>query len=110
MKSILTLALAILVLNTQAQIQIGAKGGLNISNIVGDDLEFKSKAGLHFGGLVNLPLTTRFSLQPEVQYSVQGANWESDGKSVLNYLSIPVLVQYKTPLGIYAETGPHIAF
>ena len=112
MKKVALLVLVVLSLGAQAQIEIGAKGGLNISNIVGKDAAYKSRTGVHIGGFAGIPLTKQLSLQPELVYSSQGGKWDGkdDGKTILNYLQIPVLLKYTTRVGLFAETGPHIGF
>lgn len=112
MKKVALLILVVLSFRAQAQIEIGAKGGINITDIVGKDVDYKSKTGIHVGGFAGIPLTKQFILQPELVYSSQGAKWSKGegGKTILNYLQIPVLVKYTTRIGLFAETGPHIGF
>jgi hypothetical protein len=94
---------------SQAQFTVGAKGGLNFSSIVGKDVDgYKMKVGFHLGGYAQIPLKGKFSAQPELYYSNQGAKWGDDGKTVLNYLQIPVLAKYKDASGFFAETGPQL--
>lgn len=114
MKRVSLLALAVCLFTiSQAQIRIGARAGLNLSNIVGTETEgWKSKAGIFIGGLVEVPVVDRFSVQPELYYSMEGAKWEDEdgGKTSLNYIKIPVLAKYTFANGIYGETGPQIGF
>ena len=63
--------------------------------------------------LAGIPLAGAFSLQPEVNYSAQGAKATESGESFTltqNYLNVPVLVKYKHQSGLFAETGPQIGF
>lgn len=112
MKKVLFIVLSVASLSVQAQIELGAKGGLNITDIVGKDVDYKSKTGIHVGGFARIPLMNRLSLQPELVYSSQGGKWydKGDEKTVLNYLQIPVLLKYTTPFKVFAETGPQIGF
>lgn len=110
--SLLVLAM-ILFAVSNAQIRFGARGGLNISNIVGKSIEgWKSKAGIFIGGFAEIPVLSRFSVQPELNYSQEGGKWndEDGGKTNLGYIKIPVLAKYTTPSGFYGETGPQIGF
>ncbi len=113
MKKLLFVA-AILVAGVavQAQVKFGVKAGGNISMWSGDDAEeSKSKFGFHVGALANIPVSSMFSVQPEVQFSVEGAKYEAGSMDVnynLNYINVPVLLQYNNPSGFYAETGPQI--
>ena len=110
MKKVFLLALAMsLVIVSQAQIGFGARGGLNISKVVGAD-GFKSKAGIFIGGLVEIPVVQKFSVQPELYYSMEGGKWDDEdgGKTSLGYIKLPVLAKYTFANGIYGETGPQI--
>lgn len=108
-KAIILLAVSFTVVISHAQVKFGVKGGLNIATIVGKYVEgYTSKVGIHLGGLANLPLTSKLSAQGEVYYSMQGANWDGEGKSSLNYLQIPVMVKYNFTPQIFAEAGPQI--
>jgi hypothetical protein len=100
--------------NAQSTIKFGAKAGGNLSTFSGDDIDdAKSKFGFHVGGIVNIPVSSMFSVNPEVLFSVEGAKQENDPDDInynLGFLNIPVLLQYNNPVGFYAETGPQIGF
>ncbi len=118
LKNIFFLAtLLISVLFAQAQISVGAKGGLNVSNLSGiDDIEgVKSNAlvGFHIGGFVTFNLGRNFAIQPELLYSTQGAKLETatDEENLeLNYFNIPIMVKFLTNSGFYLEAGPQFGF
>lgn len=117
-------------LGAQAQIQFGVKAGLNASElntssnqeatISGTTQKLKNFpiSGLNAGIFVHIPVWKKWSFQPELVYSNQGA----EGKPIrnyvvsasetykLNYLNLPLLVQYKLPLGFFAQTGPQIGY
>lgn len=100
---------------TQAQISVGAKGGLNVSNLSGiNDIQgFKSKAlvGFHAGGYVTFNLGRNFAIQPELVYSTQGAKIENATEDLkLNYFNIPIMVKLLTNKGFYVEAGPQFGF
>lgn len=103
-----------IVISTQAQLKIGAKAGLNLANIVGDDApdEAKTKLGFNIGGFVEVPVAENFTVKPELVFSLQGAKSDDndDSKLNLNYLNIPVLGKYTTSSGFYGETGPQLGF
>jgi len=97
-------------------LKFGVKAGLNLTNAVGDDAEdVDMKAGLYFGGFMNVSLNDRLSFQPELLYSRQGwkVNEDSDETTVkLSYLNIPMLL--KMSLGgsnkIHVYAGPQLGF
>jgi hypothetical protein len=111
------LSLAVLVLFSAAKsqdVKFGVKAGLNIANITGSDASgAKAIASFHVGGLVNIPVSGGFSVQPELVYSGQGAKEDQDGSTStvhLNYLNIPVMAKYTFTGGFFAETGPQLGF
>lgn len=117
-KLLFVFAAVAIVAAAQAQegsIKFGVKAGGNIAMWGGDDVDddFKSKFGFHAGGLVNIPVSDMFSVQPELLFSAEGAKFD-DGTDETNinfgYLNIPVLLQYNNPSGFYAETGPQLGF
>jgi len=110
--SLFVLAMSAIAIS-QAQIRFGGRAGLNISNIVGKDTEgWKSKAGIFIGGFAEIPVLQKFSVQPELYYSMEGAKWDGEGggKTSLGYIKLPVLAKYTLSSGLYGETGPQIGF
>jgi hypothetical protein len=100
-----------------AQISVGAKGGLNVSNLNGiNDMEgFEAKAlvGFHLGGYVTFNLGRNFAIQPELVYSSQGAKVDVATESEnlkMNFVNIPVMVRFLTNNGFFVEAGPQIGF
>jgi hypothetical protein len=102
----------LLAVSSFAQVDFGLKGGVNFSSFTGADASGSSTlTGFYVGGLVNFPISTMFSVQPEAFFSQEGAKETgSDNKLSLSYVNIPVLLQYNSsrPSGFYAETGPQL--
>jgi hypothetical protein len=112
---LLTISMLLVCCCTEAQISAGLKAGLNLSALKGSDYntpEQKTLMGIAIGGLVNYAINEKLSVQPELLYSQEGAQWkgEYEQKNLLNYLNIPLLVQYDNPSGFYGHTGPQIGF
>ncbi|HET9431747.1 MAG TPA: porin family protein [Chitinophagaceae bacterium] len=92
-----------------AQFHIGAKAGANVIKIDGQSFKDEFRYGYHLGGFAEIGLGGKLGIQPEVlfnQYSttvdsnynklyenVFNPNYQRDVK--LNYLSIPILLNYK---------------
>jgi len=105
-------------------VNVGIKGGVSIPNLSGsgDNVvtkNYKSRTAITFGAFVELGLSDKFSIQPELNYSQQGGvrkgvqpitrpipglpplppgqylfgDFKNTAK--LNYLEIPVLLKYK---------------
>ena len=106
-----------------AQIHIGVKAGLNISDIVVDEpnedpTNFDTKTGFVVGAYLNYQFNKLFAVQPEVYYSTKGAELKDEYNDLtlsLSYIEIPLLIQFTVPLqsssvkpNIFA--GPAIGF
>jgi hypothetical protein len=92
-----------------AQFHIGMKGGANIIKINGESFKDKFSYGYHLGGFAEIGLGGKLGIQPEVLFNQYTTTVDSNFKSIyqsvfnnafqgnvkLNYLSIPILVNYK---------------
>ena len=93
--------------------KIGLKAGLNVSTLTDENDELGSKLGFHAGLLSHIHLAPQWALQPEIMYSSQGAKYTiTDGEHELglNYINIPVQVQYMFNNGFRLQTGPQVGF
>ena len=109
------LAIALLLLASQAHAQFGIKGGVNqavLSGRVGEDATYKTY--FHAGIFYELKLIGPLSIQPEALYSLQGSQLKgnttiTDYKTQLNYIQVPILL--KATLGpVYVEAGPQFGY
>jgi hypothetical protein len=104
----------------QEFVYFGAKGGVNFSTFSGDgfsdfDADTKSRTAYHLGLLAEIPVSERFSIQPEVLYSAQGYDIQEieDGQDVefqLDYVTVPVLAKFYVVQGLSLEAGPQLGF
>lgn len=98
-----------------AQARIGLKAGASLTTFGGADADVLFKTANKFGfngGLVaNLPLGDVLSVQPEVLFSMKGAQADANSKVKynLNYIDIPVMLQYNAD-GLFFEAGPQLGF
>lgn len=96
----------------------GAKLGLSLANMSGDDIEENdAKLGFALGGFVTYSISEAFSVQPELLFVQKGTKWsEGDAKLVfrLSYLELPILAKYSFAAGpnmkVFVFGGPAIAF
>jgi hypothetical protein len=87
--------------------QLGLKAGVNIANF-NDNINTKDpRIGFHGGLLVHVHVKPKLAIQPEIVYSQQGAEF-SNGKQKLDYVNIPILIQYLFSNGFRLQTGPQI--
>ena len=107
--------------------QFGLKAGMNVSSLSKDASmsDTKSKIGFNAGVFMNAPLAESFSIQPELLYSQMGnkstittsstigANTittKTTGSTDLDYVTLPVMFQYKATPNFYLEAGPEFGF
>lgn len=101
-----------------SDIKYGAKGGLNLANIVGDDAgDANNYVGFNAGFFVEIPVTDKLIFQPEILYSAQGSKSEGivDGYNVdatlkFNYINLPLMFKYQVANKFSLEAGPYIGF
>ena len=103
----------------QAQLlQIGVKAGVNFASQTGDafpDQNFDKEGitSFHAGLVAELKLLDRFSVQPELLYSTQGATYKNaidEYKNELGYISIPVMAKFYLTDSFSLEVGPQASF
>lgn len=92
---------------------LGPKAGINISNYTGGNIESDALVGYHIGGVLNYGFGDHFAIQPEVLFSTQGAKVNNAGAKndfKISYLTVPVMLKFKTTGGFYLELGPQVGF
>ena len=90
-----------------AQFHLGVKAGANITKVDGKSFKDEFRYGYHLGGFAEIRLGNKLVLQPEVLFNQYATRLDSNYKNVyedvfdgnsnikLNYLSVPVLLNYK---------------
>lgn len=95
-------------------VNFGVKGGVNLYNVINENSSnYNSKVGIHLGLLAHIHLDKSIALQPELVYSTQGGKFVSNGIDYnlkLNYINVPVLLQYMFDNGFRLEAGPQLGF
>ena len=107
---LLTLAVAVLLSTAvMAQFHIGAKGGANVTKVDGKSFKDEFRYGYHIGGFMEIRAGKKLVIQPEVLFNQYSTSLDSNFKNIyqgvinasaqtkvkLNYLSIPILLNYK---------------
>ena len=111
MKSKICLLIAVVLFAHAAnsQFTIGAKAGANLMKIDGKSFKDEFNTGYHAGGFAIIGLGEKFALQPEVLWNQTQTKTDTSIRNIaadalssfkngdvkLNYLSIPVLLNYK---------------
>src|SRR5690554_4335291 len=85
----------------QSELRLGVKGGVNFASVGGDFTNnTRGVFGYHLGGLVEVPIVTKLTFQPEVLFSAQGSEHNTmatDGPRIitnLNYVNLPLMAKY----------------
>src|SRR5215213_6533572 len=108
--------------------RFGIKAGVNLAKLrpsafsSAEEPSTNLKTTAHAGAFVNIPLSTGgFAIQPEIVYSRQGSKvsqkttvgtvtsttaYEQD----LDYINVPIMLQWKSAGGFFVETGPQAGF
>ncbi len=90
----------------QAEPSYGVRLGANVSSISTDDLPEDledSRFGIVVGFLAEYPISEKWSIQPEFQYSSQG----NDDKALrVDYLQLPVFLKYNFTYKFNIHLGP----
>lgn len=102
-------------------VKFGFKAGYNLANFGGDVENNKALSGFHLGGFVEIPVSEKFAIQPEILYSAQGAkseysetymgytiNYKSELK--FDYINIPVMAKYYVMDKLAVMAGPQFGF
>jgi hypothetical protein len=114
------LVLAACILAAQAvnaQLAVGIKGGVNMTKVDGRSFADEFRYGYHLGGFVTVNLGSRFGVQPEVlfnQYQTRTgtdfSNTYPNGNNLqnvkLNYLTIPIMLNYRLANVLSLQAGP----
>ena len=111
--SLVVMGLALTSMSFAQHVQFGLKAGVNLADIDDSQAPTKMRTGYHFGGLAHIHLNRTWAIQPEVVYSAQGAEYHEaayNGTDKVNYINVPILVQFMTPQGIRIEAGPQVGF
>lgn len=119
-KVLLAVAVVMLAMSVNAQVQFGVKAGLNVANqkysSSGISMSPKSLIGFHVGVIADMPLNEKFSIQPGLLFSQKGAKMDQNSvteKAIFNYLDIPINAVYKIDAGgvkVLLNAGPSIGY
>lgn len=101
----------------QQQVKFGPKAGVNFANISGLD-NSEMKTGFHVGAVAEIKFNEKFSIQPELLYSAEGAKFTGsypivgnvEAKLNYDYINIPILAKYYIVDGFSVEAGPQVGF
>lgn len=101
------------------QFTVGIKGGANVVKVDGRSFKEQFRYGYHLGGFAEIGLGSKFKLSPEVLFNQYSTTLDSSYKAIyqnvinpaggtvkLNYLSIPLVLNYKLLGPVWIHAGP----
>ncbi|MBD0285727.1 MAG: PorT family protein [Flavisolibacter sp.] len=106
-----------------AQFHVGVKAGTNISKIEGRSFKDEFRYGYLAGGFAEIGLGGRLAIQPEVLFNQYRTRVDSSFRAIyenafnpsynndvkLNYISIPLLLNYKVGSLLTLQAGPQFS-
>jgi outer membrane protein W len=107
---------------THAQVQLGAKAGLAVTNFVGDsDPDFNTKINFTGGFTFRTYFNRNVAVQPELVYTMKGSKTITELDGILSnvsfsimYIEVPVLLRYslspRSSVSPVVAAGPTVAF
>lgn len=119
MKKAILLVLSVFTIHlvSAQKVNFGVKGGFNRTSINDEERVADSKVtprpGFNIGGLAHIHLHHNWALQPELLYSKEGSKYDDprySGKTDLNSINLPVLIQYMRGPGFRVQTGPQVGY
>ena len=126
-KLLMILAVAAISLSAAAQVQFGAKVGVDATNFWGENVPHGMKLGYQAGLLMEYKFTDKVAVAPEVVFAAQGGEFKlaksllgvdlsklglSDPKVTYNtnYINVPVMFKYYVVPDFAIDFGPQIGF
>lgn len=101
--------------NAQA-LKLGVKAGASMNKITGKSFKEQFTFGYQLGGFAEIRLSNKLALQPEVLFGQVNLDTSSSFSSIyqfnniskikLQYISIPLLLNYKVSNAISLQAGP----
>ena len=92
---------------------IGIKGGLNIANL--SSFESNPRLSGHGGIFLNHTIRKNLAFQAELLFSGEGQRYFADGFTrqgertiAINYIQLPLMIQYSPIAQLYLEAGPQV--
>ena len=124
-KVFVLIAAAIVSMSAMAQVQFGAKVGVDATNFWGKDAEHGMKIGYQAGLMMEYKFNPHFAIAPEVVFAAQGGktkglafDWNGRGIDIkttdvkfnVNYINVPLMLKYYVSPEFSIDFGPQVGF
>ena len=117
-KVFVLIASAIVCVSAMAQVQFGAKVGVDATNFWGKNVEHGMQLNYQVGVLMEYKFTDKFAIAPEVVFAAQGGKYKVaevgdkkiSNKYITNYINVPVMLKYYVSPSFSIDLGPQVGF
>ena len=117
-KVFVLIASAIVCVSAMAQVQFGAKVGVDATNFWGKNVEHGMQLNYQVGVLMEYKFTDKFAIAPEVVFAAQGGKYKVaevgdkkiSNKYITNYINVPVILKYYVSPSFSIDLGPQVGF
>ena len=121
-KFFVLIAVAIVSMSAMAQVQFGAKVGVDATNFWGKDAEHGMKMGYQVGLMMEYKFSPKFAIAPEVVFASQGGKFKALDLNLFgldieknvtfntNYINVPVMLKYYVTPAFSIDLGPQVGF
>ena len=116
-KVFVLIAAAIVSMSAMAQVQFGAKVGVDATNFWGKDTPHGIQLNYQAGLMMEYKFNPHFAIAPEVVFAAQGGKItrtvdlvETDCTFHTNYINVPVMLKYYVSPAFSIDFGPQVGF
>lgn len=121
-KLFVLIAVAIVSMSAIAQVQFGAKVGVDATHFWGKDAPHGMQLNYQAGLMMEYKFNPHFAIAPEVVFAAQGGkhnggdirlgdmNLKSDVTFHTNYINVPVMLKYYVSPAFSIDFGPQVGF
>ena len=121
-KVFVLIAVAIVSMNAMAQVQFGAKVGVDATNFWGTDVPHGMQLNYQAGLLMEYKFSPKFAIAPEAVFAAQGGKYngkaldfgdmliDTDMTFHSNYINVPVMFKYYVAPAFSIDFGPQVGF
>ena len=116
-KVFVLIAAAIVCMSASAQLQFGAKVGVDATHFWGKDTPHGMQLNYQAGLMMEYKFNPHFAIAPEVVFAAQGGKHtrnvdlvETDCTFHTNYINVPVMLKYYVSPAFSIDLGPQVGF
>ena len=112
-KVLVMIAAAIVCTSAMAQVQFGAKVGVDATNFWGKDMNHGMQLNYQAGLVMEYKFSPKIAIAPEAVFAAQGGQFKIvDVKNTYttNYINVPVMLKYYVSPAFSIDLGPQVGF